>query len=108
MTTPVALYDEVLRHLGGQARLKELGARANPIDAGQVGLELLRPNPRGVRSVIITARPNGFFEMACFGPMRLDAFVAQPLGQADEIVPDSLATVLGKLTGLESLHHHHY
>jgi hypothetical protein len=65
MTTPVALCAEVVRHLGGEARLKEIG------------------------------------------PVQLDAFVARPLGRAEEIAPDSLASVLGELTVVESLRHHY-
>jgi hypothetical protein len=108
MSTPALLCDEVVKHLGGEKRLKELGARINADDAGHVSLRLLHPNPRGVRSVIITARSNGFYDMACFGPMRFDAFHAPSLGRAEEIVPDSLASALGRLTGLENLHNRHY
>lgn len=108
MKTPAALYAEVVRHLGGEARLKELGVRVNANDDAHVSLRLLHPNPRGVRSVIIAERPNGFFDMECFGPLRLDAFFAEPLGRVEEIVPDSLASVLGMMTGIESLHHHHF
>lgn len=108
MTSPKALYDEVVRHLGGETRLQELGARVSADDEAHVSLRLLHPNPRGVRSVIITARANGFFDMDCFGPMRGGAFQAEPLGRAAEILPENLATVLGMMTGVESLHHHHY
>lgn len=108
MNTAPALYSEVVRHLGGEACLKDLGARVATDDASHISFRLSHPNPRGVRSVVIRARGNGLFDMECFGPMRLDGFVAQPLGHAEFIVAESLASVLGKMTGVESLHHHHY
>jgi hypothetical protein len=101
-------YAEIIGHLGGEARLREIGARLSADEGAHVNLRLLHPNPRGVRSVIITERSNGFFDMECYGPMRLGSFAAQPLGRAEEIVPENLATVLGRLTGIESLHHHHF
>ena len=30
------------------------------------------------------------------------------LGSAQEIIPENLATVLGKLPGIESIHHRHF
>lgn len=103
-----ALYDTVVSHLGGETRLKSLGARVFANDDAHVSVKLLHPNPRGVRSVIITARPNGFFGMDCFGPLRRDAFSAPLVDHADDILPENLATVMGKLTGDERLHHHHF
>ncbi len=108
MNTCNPLYSDVIRHLGGEARLKDIGARVAADDGAHVSLSLVHPNPRGVRSVVIRMRGNGLYDMECFGPMRLDGFVARPLGKAEQIVPDSLASVLGKMTGVESLHHHHY
>jgi hypothetical protein len=108
MTACDGLYNEVVRHLGGDASLKELGARIVAEDNGHISLGLLHPNPRGVRSVIITARGNGFFDMDCFGHMRLGSLQADRVGRAEDIVPDSLASVLGMMTGVETLHHRHF
>lgn len=103
-----ALYDQVVAHLGGEARLKDLGARVYATDDAHVSVKLLHPNPCGVRSVTITARPGGLFAMDCFGPFRPDSFSAPIVGSAEEVIPDNLATVLGRLTGVEALHHRHY
>ncbi len=108
MSTCGGLYEEVVRHLGGEGGLKSLGARVAADDRSHVSLRLNHPNPRGVRSVVITVRGNGLFDMDCFGPMRLDAFRAERVGHAEQIVPDSLASVLGMMTGVESLRHRHY
>ncbi|WP_442756370.1 hypothetical protein ACNHKD_07060 [Methylocystis sp. JAN1] len=108
MTTYDGLCNEVVQHLGGEASLREIGARVAADDHSHVSLRLNHPNPRGVRSVVITARGNGLFDMDCFGPMRLDAFHAERVGHAEQIAPDSLASVLGMMTGVESLPHHHY
>lgn len=88
--------------------MQEIGAEFSVNDGGHFSLRLHHPNPRGVRSVIISAQPNGLFDVTCFGPVRFDAFQAQQLGHATGVVPDSLASVLGMMTGIESLHHHHY
>lgn len=102
------LLDNVVRHLGGEERLKSLGARVSVNDDTHVSVKLLHPNPRGVRSVIISRRANGFFDMDCFGPLRPSSFSAPLLDKADNILPENLATVMGRLTGDERLHHHHY
>lgn len=108
MRTSEALYDDVVTHLGGEARLQEIGARANAVEGGHVSLRMLHPNPRGVRSVIISEQPNGLYNMTCFGPISANAFRAETVGSAAAIVPESLASVLGMLTGLEKLHHRHF
>lgn len=103
-----AIYDQVVAHLGGEARLKNLGARVYATDETHVSVKLLHPNPRGVRSVTITARPGGNFAMDCFGPFRPDSFSAPILDRAEEVIPDNLATVLGRLTGVDTLHRRHF
>jgi hypothetical protein len=102
------LLDNVIRHLGGEERLRTLGARVSVNDDTHISVKLLHPNPRGVRSVIITGRSNGFFDIDCFGPLRPSAFSAPLVDKADNILPENLAAVLGKLTGDERLHHRHY
>lgn len=99
-----ALYREVVERLGGDVRLKALGARVCADDDAHVSVRLLQPNPRGVRSVIIRACANGFYEMECFGALRPASFSAPRIGHAAEIIPENLATVLVRLTGAESLH----
>jgi hypothetical protein len=100
--------DAIAAHLGGKARLKELGATLGPEEGGHFSLRFTRANPRGVRSIDITAEPDGLFGMTCYGPVPPEAFHAAQLGHASRILPENLATVLGRLTGVESLHHHHY
>lgn len=103
-----AFLDKVVQQLGGEERLKSLGASATLNDETHVSVRFLHPNARGVRSVIITKRPNGFFDMDCFGPLRPGAFSAPLIDHADSILPENLASVMGRLTGDERLHHHRY
>lgn len=98
----------VVTHLGGEARLKTLGARISVNDDTHISIKLLHPNPRGVRSVIITRRQNGFYDMDCFGPLRPNSFSAPLVDHADNILPENLASVMGQLTGEGRLCHHHY
>ena len=103
-----ALFDNVVGHLGGEDRLRLLGARVSVNDDTHVSVKLLHPNPRGVRLVIITRRQSGFFDMDCFGPLKRNSFSAPLVDHADNILPENLASAMGKLTGDERLRHHHY
>ncbi|PPD45527.1 MAG: hypothetical protein CTY15_03845 [Methylocystis sp.] len=103
MNSTNTLCAEVIRHLGGEARLKEIGARVAGNDAAQVSLRLIHPNPRGVRSIVISLRSNGLYAVDCFGPMRMEAFRAERIGHAEHVSPYTLANVVGALTGLECL-----
>ncbi len=95
-----SLYENVIAHLGGQARLIALGVRAYDTDDAHVSLRLLHPNPRGVRSVTITAHPGDLFEMECYGPILPDTFDAKKIGRAEGIAAENLAATLGNLTGV--------
>lgn len=99
---------EIVVHLGGETKLAEIGARGVFADDNHVAFKLVRPNPRHVHSVMITLQPNGRFGMTCFGALAPAAFDAPQLASASGIVPENLATVLGQLTGIESLRHRHY
>ncbi|WP_363349725.1 hypothetical protein [Methylocystis echinoides] len=107
MTTIVGPGADILRHLGGEARLDAIGAVFSQDDSEHISLMFRHAPPSGARSVIITAEPGGTFSMKCYGPMRV-GFEAPTIGRATGIVAESLASVLGKLTGVESLHHHHF
>jgi hypothetical protein len=100
--------DAIAAHLGGAARLNEIGATLGLQEGGRFSLKFTRSNPRGVRSVDIISEPDGLFGMVCYGPVPPEAFHAEQLGHASKILPENLATVIGRLTGVESLHHHHY
>lgn len=100
--------EEIVRRLGGDAALGEIGGAISADDPGHFDLRFRHPSPRGVRSVVITVEPNGLFGMTCYGPLRAGAFQAERLGKATGILPENLATVLGQLTGIETLHHRHY
>jgi hypothetical protein len=99
---------EIVSHLGGEARLSELGARGFFADETHVSFKLIRPNPKGVRSVVISFQGNNFFEMNCYGPFTAGGFQAPLVATANGILAENLATVLGQLTGIESLHHRHF
>jgi hypothetical protein len=100
--------DAIAAHLGGKARLKALGATLGPEEGGHFSLRFTRANPQGVRSIDITGEPGGLFGMTCYGPVAAEALHAPQLGHATGILPENLATVIGRLTGIETLHHHHY
>ena len=102
------LLEAVRTHLGGEPVLTSLGARRFLATPERVSFRLEHPNPAGVRTVVVTVEPNGFFAMDCFGEAPAGGLTPVLAGYATQIVPDSLATVLGKLTGLESIHHRHY
>jgi hypothetical protein len=46
--------------------------------------------------------------MECYGAVARGTLTAPLVGSADEIIPENLATVLGRLTGIESIHHRHF
>jgi hypothetical protein len=100
--------DFVVEHLGGVDRLAEAGAHDLIVDDNHVTFRLGRPNPQHVRSVTITAEPDGLFSMDCYGPLEPGTLHASLIANAKEILPENLATVLGQLTGIERLHHSHY
>jgi hypothetical protein len=102
------VVSEVERHLGGSKILKQLGAGAMVVDDTHVSFTLSRANPRHIRSVDIVVEPGGDFRMDCYGARPPGCLTAPLLASACLIVAENLATVLGQLTGLETIHHHHF
>ena len=100
--------DEIKIRLGGEERLAAIGATQFSVDPSHVTFRLGRPNPRHVRTVAVSIEPDGLFAMDCFGPLLPGAFRAERIAHATEIVPENLATVLGKLAGIDDLHHRHF
>jgi hypothetical protein len=98
---------EIVERLGGLARLEAAGARNFVVDEAMVSFTF-RNNPNGVHAVTIARQSRDKYRMECFGPMAPGTFQTQLVASAGAIVPENLATVLGRLTGLESLHHHHF
>ena len=100
--------DQIKHHLGGEERLAAIGAYEFSVDPSHVTFRLGRPNPNRVRTVTVSFEPNGKFGMECFGALEPGAFRARRIGGASEILPENLATILGKLTGIDDLHHRHF
>jgi hypothetical protein len=73
-----------------------------------VSFQLSHANPKGVRSVVISVQPGGFFNMQCYGSIEPGTLAPPLVGTARQILPENLVTVLGKLTGIESIHHRHF
>jgi hypothetical protein len=105
---PSHTIESIKQHMGGDGVLEILGARKFVLDSDHVSFHLHRPNPNGVHSITISIGPNGCFTMKCYGEIAPGTFSAPLVGRATQILPDSLATVLGKLTGIETIHHRHY
>ena len=102
------LVEAVVAHLGGEHVLAQIGASDFFSDGARVSFRLSHANPKGVRSVVISVQPNSLFRMECYGEVAPGTLTAPPAGSAREIIPENLATVLGRLTGIESIHHRHY
>ena len=100
--------ETIVAHLGGEHVLAQIGARDFFSDGARVSFRLSPANPEGVRSVVISAEPNGFFSMGCYGEVARGTLTAPLVGSAREIIAENLATVLGRLSGIESIHHRHY
>ena len=98
----------VIAHLGGEEVLTQLGARDFESGETFLGFTLVHENAKGVHSVMIETEPNGWFRITCYGRMSPRSFQAPILGTATQIIPENLATVLGKLAGLDALHHRHF
>jgi hypothetical protein len=95
-------------HLGGSGVLKQLGAGGIVADKDHVSFALHRPNPKGVHTVVITAEPGGNYHMDFYGERPPGYLAAPHLASASQVVPENLATVLGQLTGVETVHHRHF
>ena len=102
------LVDSITLHLGGEHVLARIGASGFVSEGGQLSFQLNHENPKGVHTVVISMQTGGRFGMKCFGRIAPGTLTAQLLGSAQDIIPENLATVLGKLTGIESIHHRHF
>ena len=96
----------IIDHLGGEKYLASLGARDFVIDETHVGFTLVHDNPKNVHSVTITVEPGGF-KVSCYGRLAPGTFRAPVLAVESVAIPDSLADVLGTLTGIDALKHRH-
>ena len=96
----------IIDHLGGEQFLASLGARDFVIDETHVGFTLVHDNPKKVHSVTITVEPGGF-KVSCYGRLAPGTFRAPVLAVESVAIPDSLADVLGTLTGIDALKHRH-
>jgi len=108
--TPLApeIVDSIRAHLGGDEVFEFLHAYDFVVNHDHVSFMIAKPNPNGVRAVVISVQTRNRLKMDCYGWRRPDSFSAPLVGTAKEIVPENLATVLGKLTGVEELHHRHF
>jgi len=100
--------ETIISHMGGSEILARIGVSELFSDDQRVSFKLTHTNPKGVRSVVISAQPRAFYAMECYGPVTPGSLTAPLLGTARQIIPENLATVLGKLTGIESIHHRHF
>ena len=99
---------DIEAHLGGSFVLKSLGASALCGDHDHVSFTLGRANPKSIRTVVITAEPDGRYRMDCYAPRRARPALGAASGLGDGIIAENLATVLGQLTGVETIHHRHF
>jgi hypothetical protein len=97
----------IIDHLGGEQFLVSLGARDFAIDETHVGFTLVHSNPKNVHSVTITIEANGGFKVLCYGQLSPRTFSAPVLATENVAIPDNLAEVLGKLTGITALQNRH-
>jgi hypothetical protein len=97
----------ILDHLGGEKFLADLGARDFAIDDTHLSFTLVHNNPRGVHSVTISVEPQGGFKVACFGRIATGTFRAPELATEKVAIAESLAEVLGRLTGIDALRGRH-
>ena len=102
------LFETIIAHLGGETVLNRIGAREFFSDGTRVSFRLIYSNPKQVHSVVISTQPPGYFGMQCYGQILPGTLTAPLIGEARQIIPESLATVLGQLAGIESIHHRHY
>ena len=105
---PAAELQEVTAHLGGSQTLRHLGAGPLVVDRRRVCFSLAHANPAGVHTVVIAREADGLYRMDCYGARPPGHLSAPRIACAGQIVAENLATVLGRLTGDETLHHRHY
>jgi hypothetical protein len=100
--------EKIKMHLGGETMLARVGVKSFIPGPGNVTIRVSAHNPNNVKTVVISRQPDGFFKMACYGEIKPGTISAPRLKDAVQIIPENLATVLGQLTGMEMIHHHHY
>lgn len=97
----------ILDHLGGEKFLASLGARDFATDDTHLSFTLVHDNPKGIHSVTISAEPHGDFKVWCYGRISPGTFRAPVLATETVNIPENLAAVVGKLTGIDALKHRH-
>ena len=97
----------IIDHLGGEKFLSDLGARDFAVDDTHLGFTLIHSNPKGVHSVAISVEPSGGFKVSCYGGLEPGTFHAATLATERVAVAESLAAVVGKLTGIDALRDRH-
>ena len=97
----------IMGHLGGEKFLAGLGARNFAVDDTHFSFTLIHDNPKGVHSVTISIEPHGGFKVACYGQIVPGSFRAPLLAMESVAIPENLAALLGKLTGIDALQHRH-
>jgi hypothetical protein len=97
----------IIDHLGGEKFLTSLGARDFVADDTHLGFTLIHNNPKGVHSVTISVEPSGGFKVSCYGGLEPGTFHAATLATERVVVAESLAAVVGKLTGIDALRDRH-
>ena len=102
------LAEAIILRLGGENVLAQIGALEFFSDGTRVSFKLNHWNPKGVRSVIISTQPRGFFSMQCYSEIVPGTLTAPLIGTAQQIIPENLATVFCDLTGIESIRHRHF
>ena len=97
----------IMGHLSGEKFLAGLGARDFAVDDTHFSFTLVHDNPKGIHSVTISIEPHGSFRVVCYGRIAPGSFHAPILATESVAIPESLAAVLGKLTGIDALRHRH-
>jgi len=105
--SPTSNVASIIDHLGGEQFLRSLGARDFVVDDTHLGFTLIHNNPKGVHSVTISAEPNGGFKVSCYGGLEPGTFHAATLATERVAVAESLAAVVGKLTGIDAMRERH-
>ena len=97
----------IIDHLGGECFLVNLGARDFVIDETNLSFTLIHDKPSGVRSVSITITANEEFLVTCYGRIMPGALHAPVLGKETVDIPENLASVVGRLIGIDALRDRH-
>ena len=106
--TPTTSVDTIVSHLGGNDILAQLGTRNFFSDDNGLSFQLSHANPNDVSSVIISKEARGFYTMECYSKIPRGTLTAPLVGKERKIIPENLASVFGRLTGIQGLQHHHY